>query len=159
AIDEKPDPQLREAHGKNIKASFGFQPPSSREILVKVALSAASIAGARLNLSVELPDWNFDRVVKEAASAWTRELNKITASGGTREQVTNFYNALYHAMLTRNTFMDVDGQFRGRDGKNHTAKDFTNYSVFSLWDTFRAAHPLYTIIDQKRTVDFIKTFL
>jgi len=159
AVDEKPDPQLKEAHGKNIKASFSFHVPTSRECLVKVALSAVSIAGAHLNLAAELPDWNFDRVVKEAESAWTRELNKINASGGTREQLTNFYTALYHAMLTPNTFMDVDGQFRGRDGKNHTAKDFTNYSVFSLWDTFRAAHPLYTIIDQKRTVDFINTFL
>jgi putative alpha-1,2-mannosidase len=70
-----------------------------------------------------------------------------------------FYTALYHAMLAPNLFMDVDGSYLGRDFKTHTAHGFDNYTVFSLWDTFRAAHPLYTIIDQKRSLDFIKTFL
>ncbi|HET8781143.1 MAG TPA: GH92 family glycosyl hydrolase, partial [Pyrinomonadaceae bacterium] len=88
-----------------------------------------------------------------------RELSKITVTGGTDAQLANFYTGLYHAMTAPNVFMDVDGQYRGRDFKIHKAADFTNYTVFSLWDTFRAAHPLYTIIDTKRTRDFIKTFL
>ena len=89
----------------------------------------------------------------------TRNSDKIAVTGGTDAQLTNFYTALYHAMTAPNVFMDVDGRYRGRDFKIHKAGDFTNYTVFSLWDTFRAAHPLYTIIDQKRTRDFIKTFL
>jgi len=80
-------------------------------------------------------------------------------SGGTNSQLTNFYTALYHVMTVPNLFMDVDGRYRGRDFKTHVADGFSNYTVFSLWDTFRAAHPLYTIIDRKRTRDFIKTFL
>src|SRR5687768_2972361 len=90
---------------------------------------------------------------------WNTELSKIVVTGGSSGQLTNFYTAMYHAMLAPNVFMDVDGRYRGRDFQIHTATDFTNYTVFSLWDTFRAAHPLYTLIDQKRTRDFIKTFL
>jgi len=103
--------------------------------------------------------WDFDKVKADARAAWNAELNKITVSGGTPAQLTTFYTALYHAMTVPNLFMDVDGRYRGRDFKTHKAEGFTNYTVFSLWDTFRAAHPLYTIIDQKRTRDFIKTFL
>jgi predicted alpha-1,2-mannosidase len=158
ALDGKLDRRLRQARGKNIKAVFGF--PSRRgAILVKVAISAVSLDGARRNLAAELPHWDFDRVVKEADSAWNHELNKIQASGGSADQLKTFYSALYHTMIAPNLFLDVDGQFRGRDGQTHATKGFTNYSVFSLWDTFRAAHPLYTIIDQKRTADFINTFL
>ena len=86
-------------------------------------------------------------------------MSRIEVSGGTDEQLTNFYTALYHAKLQPNIFQDVDGKYFGLDKKIHEAKDFTNYTVFSLWDTFRAAHPLYTIIDEKRTVDFINTFI
>ena len=115
--------------------------------------------GALKNLRSELNHWNFDKVRSDAAAAWNSELNKIQVTGGSDAQLTNFYTALYHAMTAPNLFMDVDGRYRGRDFKTHVAEDFTNYTVFSLWDTFRAAHPLYTIIDQKRTRDFIKTFL
>jgi predicted alpha-1,2-mannosidase len=145
-----------ETRGLAIKASFQF---SAEAVLVKVGISAVGIDGARRNLAVEIPDWDFDRVKAGAARAWNAELNKIQVSGGTEEQLKTFYTALYHAMLAPNLFMDVDGEYRGRDFKTHTAKSFENYTVFSLWDTFRAAHPLYTIIDQKRTRDFINTFL
>jgi predicted alpha-1,2-mannosidase len=158
ALDGKLDRRLKKASGKSIKAVFGF-PLSHGPILVKVALSSASIAGARRNLVAELPGWNFDRVVNRAADAWNRELNRIQAVGGSDDQLKTFYTALYHTMMAPNLFMDVDGEFRGRDLQTHTARGFTNYSVFSLWDTFRAAHPLYTIIEQKRTADFINTFL
>jgi len=141
------------------KAYFHFDARAGAPILVKVGISAVDIEGARRNLSTELNHWDFEKVKADARAAWNGELNKITVTGGSNAQLTNFYTALYHAMTVPNLFMDVDGRYRGRDFKTHKADKFTNYTVFSLWDTFRAAHPLYTIIDQKRTRDFIKTFL
>ena len=132
---------------------------SSEPLLVKVAISAVSVEGARKNLEAELPGWDFDAVRTSADAAWERELSKITVDGGTKDQRTIFYTALYHAMLAPNVYMDVDGQYRGRDFKVHRADGFTYYSVFSLWDTFRALHPLLTMIDPPRTRDFIRTFL
>ena len=111
------------------------------------------------NLKAELDHWNFDKVRSDATAAWNAELNKLAVTGGSNAHLKNFYTALYHAMTAPNIFMDVDGRYRGRDFKTHKAENFTNYTVFSLWDTFRAAHPLYAIVDQKRTRDFIKTFL
>jgi predicted alpha-1,2-mannosidase len=146
-----------ELRGTNVKAAFRFDLPD--EILLKVGISAVSIEGARKNLSSELAHWDFERARSDAAEAWRRELNKIEISGGDESQLKTFYTALYHAELTPNLFMDVDGEYLGRDFKIHKAEGFDYYTVFSLWDTFRAAHPLYTIIDQKRTRDFINTFL
>ena len=145
--------------GENLKTWFRFDARQGAPVLVRVGISSVDIDGALKNLRAELDHWNFDKVRSDATSAWNAELNKITVAGGTNAQLTNFYTALYHAMTAPNLFMDVDGRYRGRDFKTHTARDFTNYTVFSLWDTFRAAHPLYTIIDQKRTRDFIQTFL
>jgi predicted alpha-1,2-mannosidase len=145
--------------GKDTKAYFRFDASDGKPLLVKVAISPVDTDGALKNLKTELNHWDFDKVRADAKAAWNSELNKIAVTGGTDAQLTNFYTALYHAMTAPNLFMDVDGRYRGRDFKTHEAKDFSNYTVFSLWDTFRAAHPLYTIIDQKRTHDFIKTFL
>jgi hypothetical protein len=117
------------------------------------------LEGARKNLKTEIPDWNFDRVRRDAKRAWQKELSAIEVSGGTEAELTNFYTALYHTKIAPNVFQDIDGRYRGLDKKIHTANGFANYTVFSLWDTFRAAHPLYTIIDQRRTIDFISTFL
>lgn len=141
------------------KAYFDFDTPRDGPVLVKVGISAVDVEGAQKNLRAELNHWDFDKVRADAKAAWNRELNKVVVEGGSDAQLTNFYTALYHAMTAPNLFMDVDGRYRGRDFKTHTANGFTNYTVFSLWDTFRAAHPLYTIIDQKRTRDFIRTFL
>jgi predicted alpha-1,2-mannosidase len=143
----------------DLNASFRFDTRGGAPILVKVGISAVSTDGALRNLRTEINHWNFEKVKSDAAAAWNTELNKITATGGTDAQLTNFYTALYHAMTAPNLFMDVDGQYRGRDFKIHQATGFTNYTVFSLWDTFRATHPLYAIIDTKRTRDFIRTFL
>jgi predicted alpha-1,2-mannosidase len=143
--------------GQNVKAAFRFDLPE--KILVKVGISAVSIEGARKNLNAELNHWDFEKVRRDAADSWNRELNKIEVTGGDEAQLKSFYTALYHADLTPNLFMDVDGQYLGRDFKIHKAEGFDYYTVFSLWDTFRAAHPLYTLIDQKRTTDFINTFL
>lgn len=163
---------------------FKFKVDSGEKISVKVAISHVSIEGAKKNLEAELPHWDFDKVRAEAKEEWNKELSKIEVSGGTDEQTTNFYTALYHTMIHPNVFNDVDGQYRGHDGKVHSIgqaessklkADSRNsnkntsqqpsvvssqqYTVFSLWDTFRAAHPLYTIIDERRTVDFINTFI
>ena len=143
----------------NIKASFSFDNLGSEPLLLKVGISAVSVEGARKNLDGEISQWDFDKVRNDAKAAWNRELNKIQVSGGDAAQLKNFYTALYHVNLQPNTFTDVDGQYLGRDFKIHKTEGFDNYTVFSLWDTFRATHPLYTIIDQKRTADFINTFL
>lgn len=146
------------ASGKKLKISFRFE-PGKEPLLVKVALSAISTEGARKNLDAELPGWDFEAVKKQAWESWNKHLGKITVKGGSEEQRTVFYTALYHCFLQPHTYMDVDGWYRGMDLKIHKADDFTNYSVFSLWDTYRTWHPLMTILDTKRTTDFIKTFL
>ena len=147
-------------HGfKNLQGFFRFDARGGKPILARVGISAVSTEGALRNLRTEINHWNFDKVKSDATAAWNAELRKITVTGGSDAQLTNFYTAIYHAMTAPNVFNDVDGQYRGRDFKIHKATDFTNYTVFSLWDTFRAAHPLYAIIDTKRTRDFIKTFL
>ena len=143
----------------DLKSVVRFDARDGKPVLVRVGISAVNTEGALRNLRAEMDHWDFDKVRADAAAAWNRELRKIEVTGGTDAQLTNFYTGLYHAMTAPNVFMDVDGQYRGRDFKIHKATDFTNYTVFSLWDTFRAAHPLYTIIDTKRTRDFIKTFL
>lgn len=142
--------------GRKRALSFGS---GGGALLVKVGISAVSVEGARKNLDTELPGWDFDAVRKAADAAWERELSKLRVEGGTRDQRVTFYTALYHAMLAPNVYMDVDGRYRGRDLQIHTADGFTYYSVFSLWDTFRAVHPLLTLIDPERTRDFVRTFL
>lgn len=140
------------------KQAFHFG-DSGGELLAKVAISAVSIDGARRNLETELPHWDFDAVRGAADAAWEKELSKIRVTGNSRDQRVTFYTTLYHAMLAPNVFMDVDGQYRGRDFRIHRAEGFTYYTVFSLWDTFRALHPLLTLIDPERTRDFVRTFL
>jgi predicted alpha-1,2-mannosidase len=157
--------------GKGVWASFKFKTEKNEQILVKVGISSVSIEGARKNLKAELPHWNFERVRADAKDAWNKELSRIEVSGGTDAQMTNFYTALYHTKIQPNVFQDVDGNYLGVDKKIHNIADDSNpksktqnlksqnYTVFSLWDTFRAAHPLYTIIDEKRTADYINTFI
>lgn len=149
----------RPAQGNAPKASFRFDLSDKKPLLVKVSISPTGISGARRNLTTEIPHWNFEKVRADAKSLWQKELAKIEVSGGIEAEMTNFYTALYHTMIAPNVFQDVDKGYLGLDKQAHTATDFTNYTIFSLWDTFRAAHPLYTIIDQRRTVDFINTFL
>jgi predicted alpha-1,2-mannosidase len=159
AVDDKLVDGLREARGQTLKGYFRFDTGTAPQVLVRVGISAVDINGAWLNLAAELNHKSFEKVKAEAAAAWNAELNKITVTGGGTDQLTNFYTAMYHAMLAPNLFVDVDGRYRGRDLQIHKGENFQNYTVFSLWDTFRAAHPLYALIDQKRTRDFIKTFL
>jgi predicted alpha-1,2-mannosidase len=144
--------------GTEIALNFSKQVKKGEKILVKVSLSPTGYEGAKLNSS-EIKGWDFEKVKKEAEQKWNSELSKIQISSDNNDKKTVFYTALYHTMMQPNIAQDIDRKYRGRDNKIHVAEGFDYYSVFSLWDTFRAAHPLYTLIDKKRTADFINTFL
>lgn len=137
---------------------FSKQVKKDEKILIKVSLSPTSYEGAKLNMS-EINHWDFEKVKKETEQLWNKELSKIEVISDDKDKLAIFYTALYHTMMQPNIAQDLDGKYRGRDNKIHTAEGFDYYTVFSLWDTFRAAHPLYTLIDKKRTADFINTFL
>jgi predicted alpha-1,2-mannosidase len=141
---------------RNTLIKFDNLPTNTLEI--KVGLSFTSMDGAERNRKAETHNKNFDFAKKGAIEIWNRELNAIQIKGGTADQQTIFYSALYHTMIQPNMVNDVDGQYRGMDKKIHHA-EHPVYSVFSLWDTFRAAHPLYAILFPQRQADFIKTFL
>lgn len=145
--------------GTKVRICFKFKTPANNVIMTKVSLSPVTIEGAVLNMKTECAHWDFEKTKKEAEASWNKELSKIEVTSTDKDKLKIFYTALYHTMIQPNVAMDVDGMYRGRDDKSHKAEGYTYYSVFSLWDTFRAAHPLYTIIDQKRTSDFINTFL
>jgi len=150
--------RLSEISSKNIKVFFQFDLALDKNMYVKVALSPVSVEGARKNLAAELPAWDFENTQLAAEKKWNTELGKIEVTGD-EEKKKIFYTALYHTAVVPCVNMDVDGTYRGRDNNIHKAEGFTYYSVFSLWDTYRGAHPLYTIIDRARTLEYIKTFL
>lgn len=158
AVNDAVQNGISEAEGKNIKAVLNFQTKANEEILVKVGISAVSTEGARKNLDAEIPDWDFAGVKKAAETAWATELSKVEIEGGIEAQRKNFYTAMYHAHLSPCTFSDVDGQYRGVDHQIHQSAT-THYTVFSLWDTYRALHPFFTITDQKRTNEFVNSLL
>ncbi|MEN9322522.1 MAG: hypothetical protein RL699_302 [Bacteroidota bacterium] len=147
-----------EYYGSKVAMSFSKQVHKGEKILVKVSLSPTGFEGAKINSS-EINGWDFNTVKQAAAQLWDKELAKIVVNTDDKDKSTIFYTALYHTMMQPNIAQDLDGSYRGRDNNLHRAEGFTYYSVFSLWDTFRAAHPLYTLIDKKRTADFINTFL
>ncbi|MBN3034289.1 MAG: GH92 family glycosyl hydrolase [Bacteroidales bacterium] len=151
--------QEQSSTGEDIKACLRFRTEEGEAIYAKTGISATGIEGARRNLEAGIPGWDFGKVSDDARAAWNGELKKVMVSGGTEEQKTVFYTALYHAYLAPNLFMDVDGSYLGRDFRIHEAEGFDYFTVFSLWDTFRAAHPLFTITQEGRTVDFIRTML
>jgi predicted alpha-1,2-mannosidase len=138
------------------KAAIHFE--ATKDIVVKVGISAVSIENARQNLEAEMPDFNFDLVHSKAREAWRKQLDKIEVHGKNQDDKAIFYSALYHTMLAPNLFNDSNGEYRGMDGEVHHA-DHRVYTVFSLWDTFRALHPLFGIIEQERSRDFMRTFL
>lgn len=143
---------------QTLALSFSKQVKKGEKILVKVSLSPTSYEGAKLNSS-EIKHWNFDKVHKAAIALWNKELSKIEVTSDDKDKLAIFYTALYHTMMQPNIAQDLDGKYRGRDNKIHVAEGFDYYTVFSLWDTFRGAHPLYTLIDKKRTADYINTFI
>lgn len=144
--------------GTQLALSFSKKVKKDEKILVKVSLSPTGYDGAKLNSS-EITGWDFDKVKKTAAQLWDKQLSKIEITATDKDKLSIFYTALYHTMVQPNIAQDIDGKYRGRDNKIHQVEGFDYYSVFSLWDTFRAANPLYTLIEKKRTADFINTFL
>jgi predicted alpha-1,2-mannosidase len=152
------DPPPSRTPGKKTTQIFLLGKSDGTPVIVKVGISAVSVEGARRNLDAEVPGWDFDAVRQQGEAAWNAKLGKIEVSGGSREQQRIFYSALYHCYVAPYIFNDVDGNYRGMDGEVHHA-DHNVYTVFSLWDTFRALHPLMTILEPDMTNDFIKTFL
>lgn len=144
--------------GTELKLAFSKQVKKGEKISLKVSLSPTGYEGGELNRS-EIKDWDFENVKKEAEQLWDNQLSKIVITESDKDKLAIFYTALYHTMVQPNIAQDIDGKYRGRDNKIHKAEGFDYYSVFSLWDTFRAANPLYTLIEKKRTSDFINTFL
>lgn len=159
ALDDTEKGALQKAEGRNVKAYASFDVSSGKPLLVKVGLSAVSADGAMKNLDAEQPGFDFAATLGAAIKSWNKELSRIEVEGGTKDEQIIFYTAFYHTNINPNVYMDVDGQYRGTDDKIHTAKGFTNYTIFSLWDTHRAYHPLMTILNQQRTKDWINTFL
>lgn len=136
---------------------FSFD-DATKPLLVRVGISAVSVDNAKANLRAEIKDWNFDRVAQEADAAWNDELGKIKVETSNLDDKTIFYTGLYHTMTAPSVFSDVNGQYRGSDGKIYQG-DFVNYTTLSLWDTYRAAHPLMTIIHPEKQRDIAQTFL
>jgi len=137
---------------------LGFDLGKTNILQAKIALSTVSVEGAELNLKTELPEWNFDAVIENAKNIWNNYLSRIEIEAG-RAQKEIFYTSLYHLLIQPNNIADVDGKYRGADDKIHTAKGKAYYSTLSLWDTYRAAHPLYTIIAPEKVDGFIETLL
>ncbi|MDX1772724.1 GH92 family glycosyl hydrolase [Oceanihabitans sediminis] len=145
--------------GKTVKAAFEFDASENQTLEIKVGISAVDENGAKKNLDQEIANKTFEEIKLEAQETWEKQLEKIVIESTNEDYKTNFYTSVYHTMLAPNLYQDVDGRYRGMDLKIHETQDFDYYTVFSLWDTYRATHPLYTIIEQDRTNDFINTFL
>ncbi len=147
-------------NGMNVKGVFTFDTEADETILVKVGISAVDENGARQNLEQESTGWDFDSIRQKASHAWEKELSLVTVKGGTEAEKINFYTAIYHAFTAPNIFSDVDGRYRGADLKVHTTDPGSNmYTVFSLWDTFRATHPLFTILKPALAQDLVRTLI
>ena len=153
-IDEVPT-----GKSKSLVAVLSFNTKEGEEVLSKVGISSVDYIGAKKNLESEIKNWDFDKVKNEAQESWNKELSKINVKGGTENEKTIFYTALYHTSIAPNTFSDVDFRYRGMDREIHQTDKENIYTVFSLWDTFRAYNPLKTITDPDRTNEFIKTLL
>ena len=147
-----------EIAGKQIRAYFDFNTEANEKIKIKMALSPVSMDGAMANMQSEVPGWDFDKVKQDGQALWETELDKIIVTGSA-ERKQDFYTAMYHTMINPTLYMDVDGQYKGLDQTVHKADGFTNYTTFSLWDTYRALHPLFNIIEPQRNADMIKSML
>jgi predicted alpha-1,2-mannosidase len=147
-----------EVSGKNVKAKLSFAHAKNDVVTAKVAISAVDYEGANKNLQAEAAKKSFDDVVKDAKKAWNRQLSKIKVESNSKSDLTVFYTALYRASLAPHVFNDVDGRYRGQDLQVHQS-DQPYYTVFSLWDTYRALHPLFTIIDADYNQDLIRVLL
>jgi len=148
-----------EVAGRQIRAYFDFNTQEGEKIKIKMAISPVSMDGALKNMQAEIPGWDFEKVKADGQQAWEKELHKITISSKSVADKQNFYTSMYHAMINPTVYMDVDGGYRGLDQNNYKADGFTNYTTFSLWDTHRALHPLFNIIEPDRNADMVKSML
>lgn len=154
------EPAQKESDDRTIKCLLHYATADGEAILVKTGISGVSIEGAMANLEAEIPGWDFEKVRAEAADAWERELSRVEIEGGSEKQRQIFYTSLYHTLVAPTIFDDVDGRYRGMDGKVHTLKQGEhNYSTFSLWDTYRAAHPLYTLVQPDRVPSMVNCLI
>ena len=148
-----------QAEGRNIACILTFEMKQGEELIVKTGISAVDEAGAAGNLASGMAGWNFSMAVAEAQQAWQERLGVISAGSQDSSLLRVFYAALYHTMIAPSLYHDADGRYRGTDGEIHHTERFTNYTVFSLWDTYRAAHPLFTITVPEMVPDFVNTML
>lgn len=140
-------------------ARFDFDTQKDEQIIVSTAISGVSTEGAAKNLLAEVPDDNFDKYRNLTRDNWNRQLSKIEIVSNNTDDKANFYTALYHSMIAPTIYSDVDGTYYGPDKKTHKTDGWVNYSTFSLWDTFRAAHPLFTYTEPERANDMVKSFI
>lgn len=145
--------------GEQLRMYFDFKTTEGEKIKLKFALSPVSTDGALKNLRAEAPGWDFEQVKRQGQQLWQQELSRVAIQAAKREDKDNFYTALYHAFLSPTTYMDVDGQYRGLDQNTHKAEGFTNYTTFSLWDTYRALHPLFNLVQPKRNADMVQSMM
>lgn len=148
----------KKGNGKSMKGLLSFD-ESPGTVLLKVGISPVSSDNALDNIKAEIPNWNFDEIVELADEKWNEELSKIDVETNSKTDKRIFYTAMYHLMIHPSLFNDHNGEYRGSDWEVYKNPGFDNYTIFSLWDTYRAAHPLYTIIDSKRTADFVNSML
>ncbi|MDY0988784.1 GH92 family glycosyl hydrolase [Flavobacterium sp. CFBP9031] len=148
-----------EMAGQNLKLFFDFDTNEGEKIKIKMALSPVSSAGALENMKKEVPDWDFEKVKKQSQEVWNNELNKVQVETIQKEDLVNFYTAMYHAFLGPTEYMDLDKNYKGLDMNVHKAENFTNYTSYSLWDTYRALHPLFNIVQPKRNADMVSSML
>lgn len=156
--DDRPVEGSSVERGVNIKGIVRL-PDDTRSVSVKVGISPVSMSGADRNIESELPGWDFEETVRRTAQKWERELDKVTVEGADDRTRRIFYTGLYHAFLQPALFNDCDGRYRGADGMVHEDPGHETYTVFSLWDTYRAAHPLYTLLQAERVPDMVLTML
>lgn len=145
--------------GNKMYGRASFATKENEQIYVKVALSPVSIDGAKANMEAELPDWNFKRTIAAAEKAWAQELSKMDVTSDNEAAKRTFYTALYHTMIAPSVFCDANGDYRGADGQIHKGEGHTTYTTYSLWDTYRAAMPLMSIIQKERMTDIINTMI
>ena len=145
--------------GSSAIARFDFHTSAGEQILVTTAISGVSMEGAARNLAAEAPADDFDKYLAVIRKNWNEQLSKVEIKSNDIDEKVKFYTALYHSMLAPTIYSDMDGAYYGPDKQVHQADGWTNYSTFSLWDTYRAAHPLYTYIEPQRVNDMVKSFL
>ncbi|MEO5912136.1 MAG: GH92 family glycosyl hydrolase [Pelobium sp.] len=148
-----------EMAAKKIKMYFNFDTEEGEKVKIKFAISPVSTDNALLNMQTEIPGWDFNLVKEQGQQAWNKELQKIEVKTAKTEDAINFYTAMYHAFLSPTVYMDVNKEYKGLDQKVHKAEGFTNYTTFSLWDTYRTLHPFFNIIQPKRNDDMVKSML